>query len=206
MPYDTLASSQTVEKTAAALKENGFKEVFVVTDRQAALAKIKELIPAGASVMNGASETLEEIGYTDYLKSGEHQWRDLHAEVGAENDKAKRDELRKQAVLSDYYLGSVHALVEDGQFVIASQTGSQLPHLVYTSPNLILVVGTQKIVKDLPAAMERLEKYVVPLEEKNMQKRYGGHTSISKLLIFKKEPGFSARQLKMILVQEKLGF
>lgn len=207
MAYDTLAAKAVIEKTAQAVKERGFEEVVVVENAAAALAKIKELIPAGASVMNGASETLEQIGYSAYIASDKHPWKDLHAVVRAEDDPIKRAELRRKAITADFYLGSVHALVENGEFVVASQTGSQLPHLVFTSPNLILVVGAQKIVKDLAQAMDRLESYVIPLEEANMQRRYNGHTSISKLLIFKKEHlGMSTRKLRMIIVNEKLGF
>src|ERR1041385_7955946 len=145
MTYETLATEEEIKKASDALVANGFHAEVVAT-RQEALEKIKSLIPSGASVMNGSSITLEEIGYMEYLKSGKHSWVNLHAQVNAENDRQKRTEFRKKAALSDYYLGSVHALTEDGQMIIASNTGSQLPHLAYTSKNLILVVGTQKIV------------------------------------------------------------
>jgi len=56
----------------------------------------------------------------------------------------------------------VHALTEEGEFIVALNTGSQLPHIVFSSLNLILVVGTQKLVPDMENAMKRLENYVVP--------------------------------------------
>jgi len=106
--------------------------------------------------MNGASRTLEEIGYVDYLKSGTHGWKNLHEEILAEKDPATQALLRKQSVLSDYYLGSAHAVTQTGELVIASNSGSQLPHLAYTSPNIILVVGTHKIVPTLQDALARI--------------------------------------------------
>src|SRR5579872_4290872 len=144
MNYETLATADAVAKTIAALKEHGMEGEYLQT-RADALNRIKELIPAGASVMNGSSRTLVEIGYVDYLKSGTHPWNNLHAAILAEKDSAKQAQLRKQAVLSDFYLGSVHGLSETGEAVIASNTGSQLPHIVFTSPNIIFVVGAQKI-------------------------------------------------------------
>lgn len=114
--------------------------------------------------------------------------------------------MRKQALLADYYLGSVHALVENGEFVIASNTGSQLPHVVYSSPNLIFVVGTQKIVPNLDEAMKRLEKYVIPLENEHMKKLYGMGTALNKLLIFKGESAYLGRKIRIILVNKQLGF
>lgn len=138
MKYATLASKEVVTKTAEALRANGV-ETFVVENGMDALVKIKELIPKSASVMNGSSKTLGEIGFVDYLKSGTHGWNNLHASILTEKDPAKQAVLRKQAVSSEYYLGSVHALVQSGEFVVASNTGSQLPHVVFTSPNLIFV-------------------------------------------------------------------
>src|SRR5258706_10763201 len=127
--YDTLASDESLEKTVKALKEKGYN-VFVVESGVEALGKIKEIIPSGASVMNGASTTLQEIGYFEFLKTGQTGWNDLHSKVTAEEDPVKRRELRKGSAMSDFYLGSVHALAENGEFIIASNTGSQLPHVV----------------------------------------------------------------------------
>ena len=155
MNYNDLASDISVNKVTKALQRIGYI-VYRVEEGSEALNKIKKIITRGSSVMNGSSVTLEQIGYIDYLKSGKHGWIDLHARVNAENDKEKRAKLRKESTLSDYYLGSVHALTEDGEFVIASNTSSQLPHVVYNSPNLIFVVSTKKIVPALEIAMRRL--------------------------------------------------
>ncbi len=73
MDYTTLASQESLEKTAAALKEHNFEPVIVDT-KEEALKKIQEMIPAGASVMSGASRTLEQIGFVGHLKSGDHEW------------------------------------------------------------------------------------------------------------------------------------
>ena len=205
MDYTTLASSESVERAAHALTANRFIPIKLGSGAEA-LEYIKTHIPKGASVMNGSSVTLEEIGFVDYLKAGQHGWNNLHANVLAEQDAGKRADLRRYSVVSDYYLGSVHALSETGEMVIASNTGSQLPHLVYTSPNLILVVSTKKITPTLAAAIERLEKHVVPLEDEHMKKLYGSGTTRNKTLILHGESAMMKRSATVLLVKENLGF
>ena len=205
MNYDTLASKESIEKTIDALKERGHLPELVES-RAEALKRIKELIPQDASVMNGASRTLEEIGFVDYLKEGTHGWNNVHDAILSEKDPAKQAALRKQSVLSDYYLGSAHAIAETGEMLIASNSGSQLPHIVFTSPNLILVVGAQKITPTLTDAFDRLEKHVIPLEDERMQKAMGMGTYPSKILVVKREQPFMGRKSHVIFVNESLGF
>lgn len=205
MNYAELASEEKLQNTVAALTAKKY-QVHSVADKTQALAKIKELIPAGASIMNGASVTLEQIGFVDLLKSGDHSWNNLHQSIVTEQDELKKAELRKQAVLSDWYLGSVHALCETGEFIVASNTGSQLPHVVYTSPNLLFVVSTKKIVPNLAHAMNRLEEYVVPLEDKHMQDLYNMGTALNKIVVFRNESTLVQRTIHFILVEEDLGF
>ena len=205
MSYDQLADTQLLDATVTALQAKNYI-VDVVGKPTLALDTIKLIIPEQASVMNGASRSLEQIGFIDYLKSNQHPWQNFHQQIVAETDPAKQAVLRKQATLSDYYLGSVHALISNGEFIIASNTGSQLPNIVYNSPNLIFVVGTQKIVTSMTSAIERLEKYIIPLEDQRMHQQYGTGTAENKLLIFKGESPLTKRQIHFILVEEVLGF
>ncbi len=205
MNYDTIPSDDIIKKTADALGGQGL-EVFTVENRAEALAKVKELIPAGASVNNGSSTTLLEIGFVDYLKDDVHGWNNLHAAVLRELDEVKQAELRKESVFADYYIGSVHALAETGEMLIASASGSQLASIVFTSPNLIFVVGAQKITPTYDDAMRRLKEYVVPLEDKRMKDVGMGGTVLAKIVTLLNEPAFMGRKVRVILVKEKLGF
>ncbi len=205
MKYNILAEKESIQKTIEGLRTRNI-EAFLVENGNEAIEKIKEFIPAGASVMNGSSVTLEQIGFVEYLKSDTHGWNNLHKAILAEKDPAKQSLLRKQSVLSDYYLGSVHGLAETGEFVIASNSGSQLPHIVYTSPNLIFVISTKKIVPTLSEAINRLETYVLPLEDAHMKGKYGVGTTINKMVIFKGENPKSGRKIRVILINEDLGF
>lgn len=205
MDFKTPASPETLETTSAALTAHHFIPI-VVASKEEALAKIQEIIPEGASIMNGASETLRTIGFTELLKSGAHKWKNVHDAVLAEKDPAKQATLRRQSVLSDWYLGSAHAVTATGELVIASNSGSQLPHLAFTSPNLVLVVGSQKIVPTLTDAFRRLEEHVIPLEDVRMKGVYGFGTTHAKTLILHQENPGMGRKVHVIIVKESLGF
>jgi L-lactate utilization protein LutC len=205
MDFKTLASQESINKTIISLQANNFLPIEVKT-KEEALAKVKELIPAGASVMNGASETLREVGYIDILKNKDHSWVNLHDVVLAETDKDKQAKLRRESVLSDFYLGSAHALTETGEILVASNTGSQLPHLAFTSPNIIIVVGAQKITPNLGEALKRINNHVVPLEDVRMKEVYGYGTLHAKTLILHKENPALGRKVHVVIVNERLGF
>ncbi len=205
MAYDTLASKDTVTKTIAALEGHNFRAEVVAT-KEEALARVKELIPAGASVMNGSSRTLEEIGFVEYLKAGEHGWNNLHAGILKEQDPAEQAKLRRESTVSDFYLGSAHAVTEEGELFFASNSGSQLPHLAFSSPNVILVVGTHKIVPTLKDVEGRMHDRIIPLEDENMRQKYGTGTSWNKSLILHNENPHMGRTVRVIFVEEVLGF
>ncbi len=205
MDYTEVSSDEIINKTVQALSGHNFLPLVVETKEQA-LDQIKSLIPQGASVMNGASKTLEQIGYVEYLKAGQHGWNNLHELILAEPDQEKQGLLRRQSTVSDFYLGSVHALTQTGSFLVASNTGSQLPHIVFNSPNLILVVGAQKIVPTVEEGFKRLKEHVVPLEDQRMKDAYGFGTTWSKTLIYNEEKRGSTRKINILIVKEPLGF
>jgi len=205
MSYNTLPSEATLQKTVESVKARGIN-AEVVDTKEEALERVKALIPANASVMTGASVTLTQIGLDDLLISGNHPWKNLKQDIVTEKDPAKQASLRKQGVLADYFLGSVHAISETGELVFASATGSQLPAYAFTSDHVIWVAGAQKITASLEDAIQRVRQYVVPLEDKHMKDLGAPGTTLGKLLIFEKEVPFLQRQVTLILVKEQLGF
>jgi L-lactate utilization protein LutC len=207
MDYTKLAPKESVDAATKALATNRFEPETVATGADA-LARVIALIPAGVTVMNGASKTLEQIGYVDYLKEGTHGWKNLHEGILGESDPAEQAKLRKQATLSDFYVGSAHAVTKNGEIVVASASGSQMPHLAHTSPNIILVVSTKKIVPDLMVAFDRLKTQVIPLEDLNMKSKYGPESGTlqAKTLILHAEHPMMGRHVHVIFVEEDLGF
>lgn len=203
MAYDTIASSEQIEKTKQALEANGFA-VIVAEDGEAAKKTALDLLPKGAEVLTNTSVTLDELGLDKAInESGDYDSvrNKLNAMWG---DPSKKRDQRKLGAAPDYSIGSVHAITEAGEVFIASNTGSQLPGYVYGAGKVVWVVGAQKLVKDEAEARTRLAEHVVPLENERAKAAYGVGTNLSKLLIVSKEvePG----RITIILVKEKLGY
>ena len=205
MSYEIIPEKEVIQKTVEALTNNGFKTIVVDTKEQA-LAHIKTVIPHGASVMNGASTTLEQIGFVKYLQSEQHGWNNLHEAILAEKDTAIQMQLRMQSSFAQYFLGSVHAITESGQLLSASASGSQIAPYAFTAQNLILVASTNKIVPRLDDAIQRIREYVFPLEDARMKTVGYPGSVLSKILIHERESAMMGRTVTLLLVNEKLGF
>jgi L-lactate utilization protein LutC len=154
--------------------------------------------------MTGGSVTLEEVGFTDLLKSGASGWVNWKDKIMAEKDQAKQMELRKQSSMAGFYLASAHALTEDGTIIQGSASGSQIPAFAMLAPHAVFVVGVQKIVPDLDAAIKRVCEYSLMMEDKR-QKSLGNPGSFLNKMLITFGDMFPGR-ITIILVKEKLGF
>ncbi len=204
MEYNVLAPADVIAKTMAALKERNVS-AQLVNNRVEALQAVKDLLPAQAEIMTGGSTTLEQIGLVDILKTGQHPWQSFKDKIFAEKDPAKQGRLRRESCLAEYYLGSAQAVSEQGEIIIASNTGSQLPAYAFTSNNVIWVVSAQKIVPNLEEGMKRVWNYCLPLEDKRQKSIGGKGSAIGKILIFERE-SLPFRKINLIFVNEVLGF
>jgi LUD domain len=206
MSYTALPDPEHLQRTIEAVQARGFK-VELVETKEAALARLQVLVPAGAVVMTGGSVTLTQIGFDALLISGNHPWRNFKADLLAEKDPAKQSVLRMQGTQAEFFLGSVNAISETGEIVFASATGSQLPAYAFTSRNVIWVAGAQKIAATLDEALRRVREYVLPMEDQR-QKNAGNKNGsfIGRILIMEREPAYLRRNLTLILVNEVLGF
>ncbi len=201
MSFNTIASKQSVDKTIAALKANGIEAVFVSTGAEAK-KKALEMIPKGAEIMNMTSVTLDTVGLADEVNKSD-KFNSVRAKLTDEKVSAR--EKKRLGAAPEWVVGSVHAVTENGEVLVASNSGSQLPAYAYGADKVIWVVGTQKIVKNLEEGKKRIYEYVLPLESERAKKAYGVPGSfVSKLLVFNKEvqPG----RITVIFVGEVLGF
>jgi hypothetical protein len=191
-----------VQRTAAALEANGFT-VLRAADAVDAKRMVLSLIPDGAEVHQAASKSLDLSGITDEIEnSGRYQ--PLRPRIRSMDRKSQADEIRRRTAAPDVMLGSVNAVTESGSLVAASAGGRQLAPYAGGAGRVILVVGAQKIVSDLDAALKRIDEYVLPLEDARAQEAYGIRTGVNKLLIVNREvtPG----RITVVLVDEGIGF
>lgn len=206
MEFSTLADRDTIQTTIERLNERNVQAEFLRSGAKA-LQRIKDLIPEGASVSTAASLTLRDIGLESILIEKKHPWNNLKDRVVAETDPVKQASLRRQSIMADYFLGSVHAITTDGEIVIASATGSQLAPYGFSSQNVIWVVGAQKIVTSIEEGIRRVEEYIFPHEDERMREITNGARGsvIGRLMIFRHEPDFLRRTVRLLLVNEIVG-
>ncbi len=200
--FAKLADPATIEKVAKALGKNGIT-AFVVESGQDARKKVLELLPEGAEVMNMTSMTHLAISTAkEITESG--KFDSIRNKLNKMDMKTEWLQMRRLGAAHDWAIGSVHAVTEQGQLMIASRTGSQLASYVYGAGHVIWVIGAQKIVKDLDEGFKRIYEYSLPLEDERFRKAYGKGSGVGKILIIEKE--ITEGRLFAIVVKEKLGF
>ncbi len=139
------------------LEKRNYEAFFCATAEEAA-EKVMDLIPEGSSVSWGGSVTLNEIGIKPMLKAG--NYRVLDREEAP--DEETFEEIQRQALTCDVFLSSVNAMSEAGDMVNIDGTGNRVAAIAYGPKKVILVVGMNKVCRDLEAARVRARTYAAP--------------------------------------------
>lgn len=195
------ATTDQLERSAAALRAHGMDVRIAETAAEAADMALS-LIPEGAEVHSGASDTLASLGLTDVIEQS-GRFDAVKPRIRSMDRATQAREIRKLGAAPDVFINSAAAVTEDGKIVWASGSGSQLAPIANGAGRVILVVGSQKVVPDLATAFERIERYAQPLEDVRMQETYGMRSAVNKFLVIQGErPG----RTTVILVREPLGY
>jgi hypothetical protein len=196
------APVERLDRAAKALSAHGFA-VEILDDEAAARARVKDLIPEGASVFTGASETLRLSGIdADINTSGRYQA--VKPRAWAMDRVTEAAEIRRLYASPDVAIGSVAAVTETGSLVVASASGSQLPSYSGGAGHRIWIAGAQKVVPDLSTALRRVEEHSLPLESARAQVAYGKPSAINRLLILNAEP--EPGHGTVLLLRQAIGF
>ena len=197
-----MATEAQIERVVNALEANGIHAIIAENGEEARRIFF-ELIPEGAEIFLGASVTLETLGIKDEIDTS-GRYEALRPKMFAMDRATQGREIRKLGGAPDYAAGSVHAVTEDGQVLIASNTGSQLGPYASGAGHVIWVVGAQKIVKDLNEGFRRIYEYDLPLETEHMRQLYNAPTNVNKVLVINRE--IRPNRTTMILVKEEVGY
>ena len=195
------AVGDRVERVAAALRSHKI-EAIVVESGEEARWVVLGMIPEGAEVHSGKSKTLQDLGlYAEIVESGRYDA--LRPRYFAMDRKTQGREIRKLVAAPDFMLGSVAAVTDAGVLVAASATGSQLGAYSSGAGRLILIVGAQKIVADLEAALRRIDEVVFPYENAQVRELLGVDTALEKVLLMYGE--WNEGRTTVVLVREPVG-
>jgi acyl-CoA hydrolase len=190
-----------IDRAAEALRANNV-EVLVVDTSDQARDEVLARIPEGSEVYSGKSRTLEEIGVFAALHEP-GRFDAIRPKLLAMDRATQGREMRKLGSTPDTIVGSVNAITEDGVLVAASATGNQLAGYAAGAGRVILVVGSQKFVPDLDAAIARIRDVVYPYENARVNATMGVDTKLAKVLVMFGE--WIASRTTVIIVRQPVG-
>jgi hypothetical protein len=157
-----------LEAVARALAQNGFTAVIAPTG-EAARQNALKLIPSGSSVGIGGSRTMVEIGLLDALRSGNYALIDQYDPKLTKEDSFRA---RRDGLVADYFVAGTNAVTEDGKLVNVDGLGNRVAAFAFGPRRVIIVVGRNKIVRDVDAALDRISNLAAPMNAR----RFGAAT------------------------------
>jgi len=199
--FERPADHERLARTVNALEERGF--TAEIADSSAhARRLVLDALPEGAEVHAALSETLRELGITAEIdESGRYDA--VRPKLRALDRKTQGREMRKLGAAPDFILGSAHAVTDDGQILVASGSGSQLGAYAYAAGSVILVVGHQKLVRDVDEGLRRIREYSLPKEFLRMKAVGYAGTLLAETLLLHFDP---RHRVRVVFVPETLGF
>ena len=166
-------------------------------------------IPQGDTVGVGGSMTVRQLGLADALRGRGQQ-------VYWHWDSEDANAARKGAASADTDLCSANVVTESGEIVNIDGYVNRLAATLCGTGKVYMIVGKNKLAKDLDAAMDRIKNVSCPANAK----RLGLNTPCAVLghctdcsspqrmcratLIFDRKP--NAHPIEVLLVDEELGF
>ena len=150
-----MATQQEIDSVIAALKRNRFNPVMCVEKAENAIPLLLDWIPPNASIEGAGSVSVAQIGILDRLRERGNIFSPPGAELRETGAKRK-----------DVLLVSSNAVTLDGQFVNIDGMGNRVTGMVYGVGRVILLIGANKIVRDVPEALERVKKVIAPYHTK----------------------------------------
>lgn len=151
-----------IKKTMENLEKNGIKPYFVET-REEVVPLVKTLINKGESVSNGGSQSLKETGVSELLACGDYDFIDR---TDLEGEELRQSYIR--AFGCDTYFCSSNAVTENGELYNVDGNSNRVACIVYGPRQVIMVVGVNKIVKDINEAIVRVKEKAAPPNTKRL--------------------------------------
>ncbi len=139
------------------LEKNNMKPYYC-ENSQEALELVKTLIPEGSVVTHGGSVTIAEIGAVDLVSNGNYKYLD-RSKCKTDEEKQK---IYRDGFFADVYLTSSNAVTENGELYNVDGNANRISSIAFGPKSVIVVVGVNKIVKNLDEAIYRVKTIAAP--------------------------------------------
>lgn len=156
-------NKEKLEKVARALEKNNIK-VYIVENKTEARKKVKSLLKKGESVSNGGSMTMDECDIYSLLESGDYDYLDRRKAQTRE----EQIEIYRKSYFVDTYFSSANAITEQGEIYNVDGNSNRVSAITYGPKSVILIVGMNKVVKNLEEAILRVKTIAAPLNAKRL--------------------------------------
>lgn len=154
-----------IEECLASLRSRHMNGIFA-ENSEVACRKILDLIPQNAVVGIGDSTAVKQIGIVRALVERGTKVLDPFESKDSQIDPKEAykytERVTKEATLSDVFLTGTNALTQDGRLVNVDGNGNRVAGMFWGHPISIIVVGKNKIVRDLDEAFHRIRNTIAP--------------------------------------------
>jgi hypothetical protein len=160
-----------LREVATALESNNFAVYQAADLDMAKKIVMEEIFPStGAkSVSWGGSMTLMASGICDAIKNlrGLEILDTFDRTLTPEENLA----LRRRSLLVDLFIAGTNAVTEEGVLINLDMLGNRVGAINFGAKNVIILLGRNKIVPDLDAAMFRIKNYAAPANAMRLDKK-----------------------------------
>ncbi len=149
---------ERIQRTMSALERNNMKAYYAESrdelfDIVRGLVKNDKLITAGGSV------TLEESGVKQMLMT---EFKGVYLDRSEGKTPEEVEDILHKAFVSDTFFASSNAVTEDGELYNVDGRGNRVSAMIYGPTQVVLIVGVNKIVRDMEEAVCRVEQVAAP--------------------------------------------
>lgn len=155
-----------INRTIEALKKNNMNG-YLAKDKEEIITIIESIISKGDVVSCGGSMSLFETAVIEYLRNGKYEFLDRYKEGLSGEDIGK---IYRDSFFADAYFTSSNAITEEGELYNVDGNGNRVAAMLFGPKKVIVVVGVNKIVKDIDEAIKRNREIAAPANAKRLNR------------------------------------
>lgn len=169
-----------VKKILSSLRSRHIHGIFG-EDSEKAIQKIMSLIPHDAVVGIGDSTTMRQLSIPKALKERGNKvlnpFEPKRSQTNSNDALKWHKNMLKKATVSGVFLTGTNAITQDGKLINVDAVGNRVAGMFWGHPISIVVVGRNKIVKDMDEAFYRVRKIIAPNHVRIRSVELGGRNS-----------------------------
>lgn len=160
-----------LKRVQEALEKNNFSVAIAQNAQDAKRIVLENILPSLSvkSVSWGGSMTFVTTGLYEAVKNRpDLEVLDTYEKGLAFDEMLER---RRHSLLVDLFFTGTNAVTEDGRLVNLDMIGNRVAAITFGPRHVVLLVGRNKVVPDLQAAMERIKNYAAPTNAMRLDKK-----------------------------------